>query len=82
MKPALIITAFSLLTGCADNSCIDLCKQYELYLDDCGYGWSTVFEDEGWITLDDCYNDHWEADANKKIECESEIPEIQTLECF
>tara|TARA_B110000037_G_C16856525_1_gene398153 strand:+ start:189 stop:437 length:249 start_codon:yes stop_codon:yes gene_type:complete len=82
MKSAITIFWMTLILGCSDNPCIDLCQQYELYLDECGYGWSTVFSDEGWVTLDDCYDDYWEADSTVKGTCETDISEIQTLECF
>ena len=82
MNRAFTLTMLGLLSGCASNTCIDLCQQYELYLDECGYGWSTVFADEGWVTLDDCYDDHWEAGNSEQDSCTTEIFEVQSMECF
>jgi len=82
MKVSFSIITLALLSGCAENACIDLCQQYELFLDECGYGWSTVFADEGWVTLDDCYDAHWEADNAAQESCESDISDVRTMECF
>jgi hypothetical protein len=82
MKHIIAIFALTVMSGCSDNACIDLCQQYELYLDECCYGWSTVFSEEGWVTLDDCYDDHWEANTDRKDECDGEIADVKTLECF
>ena len=82
MIRAFPLIILGLLSGCASNTCIDLCQQYELYLDECGYGWSTVFADEGWVTLDDCYDVYWEAENSEQDSCATEISEVQTKECF
>ncbi len=62
--------------------CLDMCQQYELYLEECGYGWSTWFEQEGWATLDDCYDAHWEPTEGEVQFCESQLTQYQTKECF
>jgi len=59
-----------------------MCQEYELYLEECGYGWSTAFADEGWTTLDDCYNDHWEADSSQQASCDQVIQESVEKACF
>jgi hypothetical protein len=67
--------------GCSEP-CLDLCQQYEIYLEECGYGWSTAFEDEGWTTLDDCYDDHWEADAKRQTQCKKTLVETADQACY
>ena len=64
-----------------DNSCIHLCQHYEAFLDRCGYGWSTWFHDEGWTSIEDCYDTYWEADEGRQGECEAEIPEWTERGC-
>ena len=78
------ITSLLLLSasGCAGNNCLHLCQEYELYLDECGYGWSTAFAEEGWVTLDDCYDDHWEPSPSEDRECLVRSREVREKECF
>jgi len=59
-----------------------MCQSYEMYLEECGYGWSTAFSDEGWTTLDDCYNAHWSADAVAQETCNQVIEAGIDDECF
>ncbi len=59
-----------------------MCQEYEVYLEECGYGWSTAFADEGWTTLDDCYDTYWEADELQQDTCNQVVLESQTKACF
>lgn len=70
-----------LLSAC-ENPCIHMCQQYERYLDRCGYGWSTVFRDEGWASIDDCYDDHWEAEEGEYGECREENERWAEKACY
>ena len=69
------------LVGCK-GPCLDLCQQYEIYLEECGYGWSTAFEEQGWKTLDDCYDAHWEANQNQQMACQTTIAEYSEKSCY
>jgi hypothetical protein len=59
-----------------------MCQSHEMYLEDCGYGWSTAFEDEGWTTLDDCYDAHWTATQEEQDTCDIVIFESVDEGCF
>ena len=59
-----------------------MCQEYEIYLEECGYGWSTVFAEEGWTTLDDCYDSHWEAQSEDQAACEVVAQEYSNQACF
>ena len=64
------------------NDCLDLCQQYELHLDECGYGWSTRFEDEGWTSIEDCYDSYWEASSDDETWCVTESDFVAGAECY
>ena len=73
----------ALLWGClASNDCLDLCQSYELHLEECGYGWSTRFEDEGWNSIEDCYDAHWEVSSETETWCEDESETMATATCY
>ncbi len=71
-----------LVSACSSNRCLDMCQEYEIFLEECGYGWSTVFAEEGWTTLDDCYNAHWEAEVSEQEVCNDVVEDYQTQACF
>ena len=81
-----LTTAALLLGVCfasaCENPCIHMCQQYERYLDRCGYGWSTVFRDRGWDTIEDCYDDHWESEDDRYGECDQESHEYAERSCY
>lgn len=59
-----------------------MCQQYDHYLSECGYGWSTAFEDEGWTSIDDCYDAYWEASGEQQDWCAVQITETQERACY
>lgn len=72
-----------LLGGClTSNDCLDMCQSYELHLEDCGYGWSTRFEDEGWTSIEDCYDAHWEPTNETESWCRDESDVAATAACY
>jgi len=77
----LLLLAIGFSSAC-ESPCIHMCQQYERYLDRCGYGWSTVFRDRGWDSIEDCYDDHWEADEGKYPECQDEITDYEDKACY
>ena len=82
MRTAGTLAIFALLSACSSNPCLDMCQEYEVYLEDCGYGWSTAFADEGWTTLDDCYDTYWEADADQQNTCVEVVIDSKDKACF
>lgn len=58
--------------GCDDNPCIEMCQQYERWLNTCDRTWEDQFYEEGWSSVDDCYDEHWGADEAQQAECEQE----------
>jgi hypothetical protein len=79
MRPLLI--GIALLSGCSDP-CIEMCQEIEVYLDRCGYGWSTVFGDLGWSSIDDCYEDYWEADPDEYGFCQEQVAVVNDAACY
>jgi len=79
MRPLLL--GLMLLGGCSDP-CIEMCQEIELYLDRCGYGWSTIFGDLGWSSIEDCYDDFWEAGPEDHPFCEDEALWFQDAACY
>ena len=73
---------FVTISACSSNPCLDMCQEYEVYLEECGYGWSTAFADEGWTTLDDCYDTYWEADDTQQETCDIVVIESKDKACF
>lgn len=82
MRLALAACSLSLAFACASNRCLDMCQAYEVYLEDCGYGWSTAFEEQGWTTLDDCYDTYWEANEKQQETCATVVETSSDLTCF
>lgn len=82
MRTLCALTFFAHLSACSSNPCLDMCQEYEVYLEDCGYGWSTAFADEGWTTLDDCYDTYWEADASQQNTCVDVVAKNEDKACF
>lgn len=68
MRPALLLL---FLTGCK-NDCVDMCQRIENWLNTCGNTWEKTFEDEGWTSINDCYDEYADADGNKSNTCSSE----------
>ncbi len=70
-----------LLTACG-NPCMDLCQRHEVYLDECGYGWPTGFAEEGWASIEDCYEDQAEASDEERDACAEELSEPEQRSCY
>ncbi len=69
------------VTGCSEP-CLDLCQRYEIYLEECGYGWNTAFEEEGWTTRDDCYDPYWDAGSERQAVCQQTLDEYSNKSCY
>ncbi|GEM_PF-1704406 len=77
--PASVLALFVILS--CDNSCIHLCQQYEAFLDRCGYGWASWFRAEGWESIEDCYDAHWEAEESQQATCETQAVDWSERGC-
>ena len=82
LRLALAVSFLSLAFACGSNRCLDMCQAYEVYLEDCGYGWSTAFAEQGWTTLDDCYDTYWEATEQQQETCADVVETSADLTCF
>jgi hypothetical protein len=69
------------LSGCG-NACMELCQQHEVYLDECGYGWSTAFADQGWASIEDCYADAEEASEGHEKTCAQDLDQADERSCY
>jgi hypothetical protein len=76
----LLLVPF-LLIGCT-NPCVDMCQQIDAWLEECGTTWEVSFEDEGWESIDDCYDAHWEADKKAQRTCTRDAKEWAKKECY
>lgn len=81
MPPPRAALLVLLTLGCK-NECLDLCQEYDLYLSECGYGWSTAFEEEGWTSIDDCYDAYWDPSEAKEEWCSAQIEATQERACY
>ncbi len=79
MKHALL--AIAMLAGCK-RDCVHMCQRIDNWLDECGYSWEVSFEDEGWSSIEDCYNDHWEADQKKEQGCKIRSADWDRRDCY
>ena len=70
-----------LLTGCT-NPCVDYCKKLEAWLEECGTTWEAEFADEGWTSVEDCYDDHWEAETEARKTCTRDARQLPDEECY
>lgn len=69
------------ITGCS-SPCMDYCKQLDAWLDECSTTWEAEFEDEGWASVDDCYDHYWDADDIDQGECGTDTKHLQRAECY
>ena len=69
------------LTGC-NNPCVDYCKQLDAWLDECGTTWEAEFPDEGWTSVDDCYDHYWDANEGKQNTCGKRAKRLADKECY
>jgi len=80
----LSISAFTLIllvSGCK-NPCVDMCQQIDAWLDECGTTWEAEYENEGWKSVDDCYDDHWEAKKSKRQTCANRANKFEKKDCY
>jgi len=52
------------------------------WLNECGYSWEAKFEDEGWESIDDCYDDQWEADEPTERTCSRKAKKWDRESCY
>ena len=71
----------ALLSAC-DEPCLDLCQQYEAWIDRCGVSWETALPDEGWHTIEDCYADQEDAGEDEAAACTDEADAVSEDSCY
>ena len=76
----LLLTLLS-LTACK-NECIHMCQRVDKWLNGCGYSWEATFEKEGWSSIDDCYDDHWEVEEATERSCQKQAKRWDREECY
>ena len=77
----VLVWLLALTAGCG-NDCVDMCQQYARWVDECGSDWETAFPEEGWTSVQDCYDDHWNAPDSKKRRCADEATDWSTKACW
>ena len=77
MSPLFILLS---MTACT-NDCIHMCQRVDKWLNECGYSWEATFQKEGWASIDDCYDDHWEVKEEKERSCEKQAKRWDREEC-
>ena len=81
LLPPLLTLTLVWLAGCS-NPCVEMCQQADEYLRRCGYGWSTTFEQEGYASVDDCYDDYWDTPPEEQRWCEQQSMEYAERSCY
>ena len=71
MRSAIL---FLFLTGCKDD-CVEMCQRVENWLNTCGNTWEITFEDEGWTSIEDCYDEYADATAKDNKSCATDARE-------
>ncbi len=69
------------LAGCKSD-CVHMCQRIDSWLDECGYSWAVTFEQEEWSSIDDCYEDHWDANQKQEQGCKIQAADWDQKECY
>ena len=59
-----------------------MCQQYEAWIDRCGSTWETAFPGDDWHDIEDCYDDHQNADEDQSVTCSEEAETVSENECY
>ena len=70
-----------LLTGCK-NECIHMCQRMDKWLNECGYSWDAKFQDRGWESIDDCYDDQWDVSEKTERSCAHKAQKWDRKSCY
>ena len=65
-----------------EEPCLDLCQQYEAWINRCGISWETAFPDDEWETIEDCYDAYEDAGESKSSSCADEADIVAEDECY
>ena len=82
MRLTALLMLCALVGGCDDNPCIEMCQQYQRWLDTCDSTWRDSFPERRWDDVDDCYDDYWGADEGQQDECSSEASAYWERPCY
>ena len=78
MRLALL---FVFLTGCKED-CVHMCQRMETWLNECGLTWDDKFSEEGWASIDDCYDDHAESSSKQDATCRTRADKFDKQRCW
>ena len=70
------------LLGCARNACVEMCQEYKRWIDACGSSWEAEFPDEGWHSVDDCYDGQWDATPKEEVACNDNRRAYENQACY
>lgn len=70
------------LAGCDDNPCIDLCQQYDRWIQQCDTTWADRFTEQGWESVDDCYDSYLGATEAQRTQCEADADAVIERSCY
>ncbi|MEC8193596.1 MAG: hypothetical protein VX127_12725 [Myxococcota bacterium] len=76
-----LLLSIALLSGCKSD-CIHMCQRIDGWLSECGYTWDATFEKEGWSSIDDCYDEHWESDQKAERGCKIQAADWDRRDCY
>lgn len=82
MRAALLIALVIGALGCDDNPCISLCQQYDRWLQDCDATWEDRFGDQGWTSVDDCYDSYQGATEEVRTQCDADADAVIERSCY
>ena len=54
----------------------------ETWLNECGLTWEDKFSDEGWSSIDDCYDAHVEAGSKQDATCRQRANKFDKQSCW
>ncbi len=74
--------AVTLLPGCAPNPCVDYCQVLDHYVHRCGTSWEAAYGDEGWHSIDECYDDAWDASDSEQASCSTDAVHVANEDCY
>ena len=75
------VLLFPTLTGCKED-CVHMCQRMETWLNECGLTWEDKFSDEGWSSIDDCYDAHVEAGSKQDATCRQRANKFDKQSCW
>jgi hypothetical protein len=70
-----------LIAGCK-NPCVDMCQQIDAWLKECGTSWEAEYSEDGWKSVDDCYDAHDGARKTDEKQCTRSAKRFEDKACY